>query len=195
MPHRLEAASPPVRRNGIRLLLNLSDLGTGDIPAITPAVGNSLAEAASVCLESEGHNPGIPLTVRGDKENSYALTWKPASAQAQLSWNDPDDATEKGAVGIAILVAKEELGYSIIRQSWKGTGFDYWMGDKSAEGFINKAGLEISGIRHGDDGAVGARVRQKLRQASRRGNSRLRTYAIVIEFSRPLAEVRENERS
>ena len=176
-------------------MLNLNDLGVGDIPAITPAVGNALAEAASICLESQGHTQGVRLTVRGYNDNAYVLIWNPVAAQAQLSWNDPDYATEKGAEGIAILVARAEFGYSIIRQSWKGTGFDYWMGDASSEGFLDKAGLEISGIRKGDDRAIRARVREKLRQIGRSANFRLRTYVIVVEFGRPVAEVRENERS
>ena len=148
-----------------------------------------------MCLESQGHDPGVQLAVRGDCDNSYSLTWQPVTAQAQLSWNDPGYATEKGAEGIAISLAKAEFGYSIIRQSWKGTGFDYWMGEASAEGFTDKAGLEISGIRKGDDQAIRARVRQKLRQASQSGDAGLRTYAVVVEFGRPIAEVRENERS
>ncbi len=176
-------------------MLHLNDLGSGEIPAITPAVGNALAEAASMCLESQGHIQGVRLTVRGYKDNVHVLTWNPIAAQAQLSWNDPDYATEKGAEGIAILVARAEFGYSIIRQSWKGTGFDYWMGEASVEGFVDKAGLEISGIRNGDDRAIRARVREKLRQVGRSSNSRLRTYVIVVEFGRPIAEVQENGRS
>ena len=176
-------------------MLNLNDLGAGDIPAITPAVGNALAEAAGICLESQEHTPGVRLTVRGYSDNVHVLTWDPVSTQAQLSWNDPNFATEKGAEGIAILVARAEFGYSIIRQSWKGTGFDYWMGEALDEGFLDKAGLEISGIRNGDDRAVRARVREKLRRAGRSANSGLRTYAIVVEFGRPVAEVQKNERS
>ena len=176
-------------------MLNLNDLGAGDIPAITPEVGNALAEAASICLESQRHTQGVELTVRGYSDNVHVLTWNPVAAQARLSWNDPNYATEKGAEGIAILLAKAEFGYSIIRQSWKGTGFDYWMGEASDEGFIDKAGLEISGIRNGDDRAIRARVIQKLRQADRSANSGLRTYVIVVEFGRPVAEVQKNERS
>ena len=176
-------------------MLNLNDLGAGEIPAITPAVGNALAEAAGICLESQGHTPGVRLTVRGHSDNIHVLTWTPVAAQAHLSWNDPNFATEKGAEGIALLVAKAEFGYSIIRQSWKGTGFDYWMGEASDEGFIDNAGLEISGIRNGDDPAIRARVREKLRQAGRSANPGLRTYVIVVEFGRPVAEVQENERS
>ena len=172
-------------------MLNLNDLGAGNIPAITSAVGNALAEAGAICLESQKHIPGVGLAVRGDHEKLYSLTWQPATEQARRSWNSPDTATEKGAESIAILIAKRAIGYSVVRQSRKGTGFDYWIGEESAEGFLDKAGLEISGIRRGNDRAVKARVREKLQQANRPGT--WPTYVIVVEFGTPQTEVRKNE--
>ena len=115
-------------------------------------------------MESQDHTQGVKLTVRGYYNNSYALAWPSITEQSRQFWDDPEYATEHGAVGIAVLIAKEEIGYEIIRQSRKGTGFDYWMGTASDEGFVNKAGLEISGIREGDNSSIKARVRQKLQQ-------------------------------
>lgn len=172
-------------------MLNLDDLGKGDIPAISPRVGASLAEAGGVCLESQGHAVGVQLTVRGYIDNSYALSWPRITEQSRQSWNDPENATEHGAMGIAVLIAKEEIGYEIIRRSWKGTGFDYWMGKASDEGFVNKAGLEISGIRKGDNSIIKARVRQKLQQTDQSDHTQLEIYVIVVEFGRPLAEVQK----
>ena len=168
-------------------MLNLNDLATGKIPAITSAVGSALAEAGAVCLESQGHVQGVSLSVRGHHNHIYPLTWKSTTAQTHRSWNDPGSATEKGAESIAILIAKRAIGYSVIRQSRKGTGFDYWIGEESSEGFRDKAGLEISGIRHGNDRTIRARVREKLLQANRSGI--WPTYAVVVEFGTPLAEV------
>ena len=172
-------------------MLNLNNLGKGDIPAISPRVGASLAEAGGVCLESQGHTQGVRLTVRGYCDKSYALAWPPITEQSCRSWNDPENATEHGAMGIAILIAKEEIGYEIIRRSWKGTGFDYWMGMASDEGFVNKAGLEISGIRKGDNSIIRARVRQKIQQTGQSDHTQLEIYVIVVEFGRPLAEVQK----
>lgn len=175
-------------------MLNLDDLGKGDIPAISPAFGKALAEAGGVCLESQGHSVGVQLIVRGYSDNSYALAWSPITEQSRRSWNDPEYATEHGALGIAVLIAKAEIGYSVIEASRRGTGFDYWLGEKSEmsdESLIYKAGLEISGIRHGDDHIIRARVREKLQQANRSGYPQLEIYVIVVEFGRPLAEVQE----
>ena len=182
------------RPSGILRLLDLNELATGGIPAITPALGASLAEAAGVCLESQGHSPGVALHVRGDSRTSYALAWPAISAQSLRAWNDPEEATEYGASAIAILLAKREIGYEVIRRSHNGTGFDYWLGDVTSEGFQDKAGLEISGIRRGRDSIVNARVEEKLRQARRSRLLRLPVYVIVVEFGRPLAEVRKDER-
>lgn len=99
-------------------------------------------------------------------------------------------ATEHGAVGIAVLLAQKEIGYTVIERSRKGTGFDYWMGEMSEHLFQNKARLEISGIRKGDDQNVRARVNQKLQQINR-SDGTLPSYVIVVEFGQPLAEVQE----
>ena len=172
-------------------MLDLNNLSKGAIPAISPSVGAALAEAGGVCLESQGHEQGIQLTVRGYHDNSYAMAWPCITRQSRLSWNDPENATEQGAVGVAVLIAKAQIGYEIIRQSWKGTGFDYWMGTASDEGFVNKAGLEISGIREGDNRIIKTRVRQKLQQTDRSDYPQLEIYVIVVEFGRPLAEVQK----
>ena len=112
-------------------MLELSDLGEGRTPAITSAVGNMLAEAAGVCLEAEGHAPGVHLLVRGYLDASYSLLWPLITVQALRTWNNRERATEFGAEGIALLLAEQELGYAVIECSRRGTGFDYWMGIKS----------------------------------------------------------------
>ena len=51
--------------------------------------------------------------------------------------------------------------------------------------------MEVSGIRNGNDGQVKTRVKQKLRQMNRSNDQKLPAYAIVVEFGRPLAEVKK----
>ncbi len=93
------------------------------------------------------------------------------------------------------MLAKMEIGYEVIRQSRIGTGFDYWIGQVSSEGFADKAGIEISGIRNGTEPEIRARVQEKLQQARGRVGHHFQTYAIVVEFGRPLAEVQRNDYS
>lgn len=176
-------------------MLNLNDLSEGNIPAITPAMGAALAEAGAVCLESQGHGPGVWLAVRGYRDNGYTLDWPAVSSQALHSWDDPRLATEMGAEGIAVLLAKAEIGHDVLRRAWQGTGFDYWLGAADAEGVQDMVGLEVSGIRRGDVRAVRARIREKLQQVGQFENQQPEAYVIVVEFGMPLAEIQRYERT
>jgi hypothetical protein len=100
-------------------------------------------------------------------------------------YNDPERATENGAYGIAILVIRDLTGFTVVEQSRKGTGFDYWLGYE--EGPMFKARLEVSGIRAGDESTISARVQQKVRQTKRSDSLSLPGYIVVIEFSQPRA--------
>ncbi len=175
-------------------MLNLNDLGNGLLPAISPYRGMALAEAGGVCLESRGHVMGAQLHVSGYANNIYPLAWPPINEQSRRTWKDLQEATEMGAMGIAVLLAKKETGHAVLERSRKGTGFDYWMGDESTEPFQAKARLEISGILDGSDPDVRRRVRQKLKQISH-SNGPLPAYVIVVEFGKPLARMQKNERS
>ena len=96
-----------------------------------------------------------------------------------------------GATGVAVLLAKQETDHVVIERSVKGTGIDYWLGDASdAPLFQRKARLEISGILQGNDRAVGARVRQKLRQVAR-SNCVLPAFVVVVEFGKPRAVIEQ----
>ena len=174
--------------------LDLNELAAGAIPAITPALGAALAEAAGVCLESQEHSPGVALTIRGYRDGSYSLTWVPVSEQARSrAYNEQTRATEMGAAGIATLLAQRVTGYLVMEPSRIGTGFDYWLGELSGGNLEYRAGLEVSGIRRGSHVDIRTRMREKLQQASQSGDQRWETYAIVIEFGRPLAEVQKND--
>lgn len=151
-----------------------------------------MAEAAGVCLESQGHTPGARLAVSGRNRRNYSLQWPLISAQSRRTWDDPEEATETGASGIAALLIIRETGYAPIARSRKGTGIDYWLGDTAdATDLEYKARLEVSGIRRGDSRTVSARVRQKLAQTDPSDPSGLPAYVIVVEFSSPRAEVRQ----
>ena len=171
-------------------MLDLNRLAAGCIPAITEAQGAMLAEAAGVCLESQGHVQNVRLTVVGGKRTGYMLTWLSVSKDgADNAWNDDVYATEHGAVGIAILLIREETEYEVIQSSRRGTGFDYWLGQRDERPFQRKARMEVSGIRRGDLRARRRRVREKLAQMSPSDDLNLPGYAVVIEFGQPAAEI------
>ena len=169
--------------------LDLRTLGDGSMIGLSSEVGASLAQAAAVCLQSQGHAQGVLLVVRGVVAASLPVTWKPADNQAQRSWANEIDATENGAVGIAIVLARRVLGYVVLSQSRHGTGFDYWLErDSSTQPFEDPISLEVSGIRRGTTARVATRLRQKLSQM-KAGSVAAPGYAIVVEFGRPRARV------
>lgn len=177
------------------MVLNLNNLGDSSIPGITPALGRALAEAAAVCLDSKGHQPGALIAIRGISDRSYTLKWRPASEQAHRIWQY-NRATEWGAEGIAVLLAERETPYTVIEAGVQLTGIDYWLGDESYAAFQRKARLEVSGIRQpGDhivsDNLIMQRVNDKLLQTNQSDDTQLPVFIIVVEFGRPVAEVHE----
>lgn len=177
-------------------MLDLNELGNG-LPAITPEWGGALAQAAGVCLESQGHRQGVLLRVAGYVNNTYPLDWPLINDQVRRTWADLQEATEYGATAIAVLLVKKEAGYAVVERSAKGTGIDYWLGHE-AEGppFQSKARLEVSGILsvEGSDSdvekAVAKRVREKRKQTQPSSGS-LPAYVVVVEFGSPLGEVQK----
>jgi hypothetical protein len=77
--------------------------------------------------------------------------------------------------------------YTIIERSRKGTGFDYWLGEKDSVLFQKIARLEVSGILQGDDTAMMNRYNAKVIQTEQSDDTALPAYISIIEFSRPKA--------
>lgn len=104
-------------------------------------------------------------------------------------WNDLEYTTEQAAYGIAFMIITRLTDFTVIERSRKGTGFDYWLGtenDDSLLPFQNKARLEISGIRAGDEKRINIRLKQKLEQ-TKPSDGILPAYVVVVEFSKPVA--------
>ncbi len=170
-------------------VLDLGDLGDGTMVGLSPEVGSSLAQAGAVCLESQSHVPGVDLAVTGRIVGTHPLHWEPPDDQARLSWGNEIDATEDGAAGIALLLARRLMNLVVMSRSRHGTGFDYWLGGDTAEPPIQGAvRLEVSGVRSGPSAVVARRLKQKLDQMQR-GDPTFAGYAIVIEFGRPTTAV------
>ena len=192
-------------------MLDLRELDTDDMPGMSRVKGNYLAKAAAVCLDHHGHLQGVRLTVQGSFDNSYALAWPEATAQDRRTFADSGEATERGAEGIAILLAIREIGYTVVLRSRKMTGFDYWLGnddtlnvsDAEREATLEmlpyledvnltvRGRMEVSGIFQDTGYRLRERVNEKLRQTSRSDTLRLPAYVVVVEFSKPVAEVVE----
>lgn len=159
------------------------------MPALSAHEGGSLAEAASICLEASAHISPVALLVRGDYNQTISLKFLPVNDQMRRTHGDPDVATERGACAIAILLLSALREYTLVQRSYKGTGVDYFLGRKDDFLFQNSARLEVSGIRRGSEAEIRRRMRVKLEQTERSDASQLPAIIVIIEFSRPLAEV------
>jgi hypothetical protein len=169
--------------------MDISALHAG-FPGISPEWGASLAQAASVSLEAQGHIAPRECIVYGSVSALHDLTWPATTDQIRRTWNDIDEAVEHGAYGMAALLVAEHTDLEVVERSRKGTGFDYWLGPKGVESglFQQAARLEVSGIGRGDESAVNSRVKKKLEQTAV-SDGLLPAYVVVVEFGTPCARV------
>jgi len=170
------------------LRLDIADLACGS-PGLTPEEGESRGQAASVCMVNQGHNSPTPTRLSGDYSQICDLVWKTPNQQATRCWNDMQEATERGAYGIAALIVQQLMGLWIVERSRKGTGFDFWLGPRGTDGllFQDKTRLEVSGILNGDDADISYRLESKVRQMRRSTGPGV---AIVVEFGSPECRIR-----
>jgi hypothetical protein len=148
-----------------------------------------LASAAAVCLEERKHHLGAVISVRGHCDVSFTLHWPETTDQIRREWADSQEATEEGAVAIAIVLSDMVTDYHVIERAYKGLGFDYWLGKKTDFLLQNAARLEVSGIRRGDDQEIDARVKRKIKQTEQSRHLKLPAVVIVVEFGGPTAVV------
>jgi len=141
--------------------------------------------------ENREHKSGVTFHLAGMKAAQFLMEWSPVDNQARRSHNDLQEATERGAYGIAILIVCDLTGMVVVERSAKGPGFDYWLGnededDASDELFAKKARLEVSGILSSSRSQAQARVRGKREQM--KPSDRLAPgYVAVVEFGTPIA--------
>jgi hypothetical protein len=164
--------------------LDIRALSSGS-GAITAEFGAAIAQAAGICLEREGHKQGAPMSVGGLHIARFACAWNPCDERMRRCWNDPEHATEHGAIAFAVLLVDRLMDLKVTVQSRKKTGFDYWVGTDGNYLFQNKARLEISGIGHGTAAQINQRVRDKLKQTEQSTSTGFEAIVVVVEFGSP----------
>ena len=166
--------------------VHLRDLTT--YVQVSPGAGASMAEAASVCFEDQGHHSGVSMRVQGSYTSIFVVEWDGTTDEMRSTWADEQVTTEQGAYGCAILVVERLAGLRVVERSRKRTGFDWWLGHADDKLFQKKARLEISGIRRGKD-KINARVNQKKQQTTRSDATKLEALVVVVEFGEPVSHV------
>ncbi|MBF0457952.1 MAG: hypothetical protein HQK99_08670 [Nitrospirae bacterium] len=171
--------------------IDLSDLGTGEIPTLRAGCGLAFAESAGVCFEEQGHYDSVELRVEGDFEESFRLALPEVTDQMRRCYADKERATEDGAYGVAIMLILNLTDYTVVEKSRKGTAFDYWLGKKDDYDPFNKqARLEVSGILKGNDSDINYRSKNKLTRLQKQVNS-LPAFIIIVEFSKPKSNIKK----
>jgi hypothetical protein len=149
------------------------------------------SEAASVCLDNQGHKSGKEIKIEGDLEGQFKLVWKEITQQIRSSRNDLEDAVEGGAYCLAMLVIEKLTSLKVTKQSQKRTGFDYWLGEGNEPGIQGLARLEVSGILKGTKGQINQRLKEKMRQTQKSDNLNIPAYIVIVEFSQPIMKIKK----
>ncbi|MCU0499943.1 MAG: hypothetical protein MUF87_21540 [Anaerolineae bacterium] len=175
----------------------LADIVERHLPGVTQIIAAHHMQACLICLDYHRHVSGLQLTVVNEQTNEkYYLNWdEQVDDQMRRSWKDLQEATEQGAVAIAILLVINCTEYTIIERAAKGNGFDYWLledalYDENELIPTGTARLEVSGIIHAEkEREIRARVKEKIKQTQVSDDGHLPALIMVIEFSRPEAHM------
>jgi hypothetical protein len=160
--------------------------------ALTPPLGGSYEEAASVCL-SRHHGSPVEVTLSDNgSESSAELAWTAPDLRVLDAWANSTDTTEAGAYCCVIAGVELLRGRYAVRRAETGTGADYYIGEVGAgeTDLENCLRLEVSGVGTGDHREVSKRLLEKVRQAQQ-GSSSLPALAGVFGFSAKLLMLRD----
>lgn len=152
-------------------------------PGLTPALGQSFTEAASVCL-SRHHKPPVAVSVKHDgNDESRVVNFSVPDARVRNAHANETDATEAGAYGVSLAAVEAVAGLVAVRRAETLTGADWYVAPNGTEieDLENCIRLEVSGTDAGSSGDVARRLREKVAQAAR-GASNLPAIAAVVGF-------------
>lgn len=163
-------------------VLQFSDLPARH-PGVSPGVGMSYKEAASVCLDRHHTSPAT-FSVRDNMATSAADTlWTPPDSTLMHAWANEIDTTEAGGYAIALAAVELMRGLVAIRRAETRTGADYYLGlpGASPDDLETAIRLEISGSAAGSLSSLETRLKQKMSQTEA-GDSNLPAMAVVVGF-------------
>jgi hypothetical protein len=151
--------------------------------SLTSFVLGSLAEAASVVLEqlhpAVEQRVGCALELDEHTKAEGPLCWSAPTLQARATHANENNASEDGAVAVAIVAVHRSLGYRVVARAEHRSGADYLMWDPT-KGEDELVRLEVSGII----GVASARSRLRVKvEELENGRDRRPGVACVVRFS------------
>jgi hypothetical protein len=152
-------------------------------PGLTQALGQTYAEAASVCL-SRHHQPPVTVSLKhaGNDERRVVIFAVP-DARVRNAHANETDATEAGAYAVSLAAVEAVVGLVAVRRAETLTGADWYIAREGTEieDLESCIRLEVSGINAGASSDVRRRLGEKVAQAAR-GKSNLPAMAAVVGF-------------
>ncbi|MEM1124004.1 MAG: hypothetical protein AAGJ18_26440, partial [Bacteroidota bacterium] len=67
----------------------------------------------------------IILQVTGNYKDKIQLHWKQVDLQTRQTWQNLNESVEDAAYGLSIITIWNFTPYKVLKQSFKGSGFDY----------------------------------------------------------------------
>lgn len=156
---------------------------------LSPGRAGQYAEALSRCLdEIDAARPwALAVSDSGDPA-AYDVHWQEHTDQIRRAWAAPREATEDGAVAIALRVACCRRQSTVLYQAGAdGTGCDWFLTTADDDtAFLGESKetwvLEVSGTM-GDEAVFRKRLNAKVKQVQTEQTKHLRRVAAVVGFA------------
>lgn len=152
-------------------------------PGLTSALGESYAEAASVCL-SRHHRPPVTLSLKhAGNDELRVVNFVVPDARVSNAHANETDATEAGAYGVSLAAVEAVVGLVAVRRAETLTGADWYVAPNGTDivDLESCIRLEVSGSSAGASADIKRRLGEKVAQAAR-GQSNLPAIAAVVGF-------------
>lgn len=162
-------------------------------PGISETGAPFLIEAAKICLELNGHLPGVALKITGEYEEEIQLFWKSGITQQQIkAWGDKVEAVEYAATCISVLLISALTEFAVEERLGQTDLGDYLL--ETHAGNLKTAILEVSGIFKENRGnTIEARIskKEKTIENKRHLNRKDLIFTIVTEFGAPKSKIKK----
>lgn len=173
-------------------IMDINELSRKNFHGCNSTMANVMIESASVCFNKHFSESQVSFSVTGDFSQNFVLKYKSVDNSMIATYNDADEAAEKGAYAIAFCIIEKFTGLKPMFKSAKNNGFDYYMGYEVPDDFLNFspiARLEVSGIlKVSKNNSMEKRFNNKVKQIqSYTGNSP--AYVVIVGYNESIAKV------
>jgi hypothetical protein len=173
-------------------IMDINELSHKNFHGCNSTMANVMIESASVCFNKHFSEAQVSFSVTGDFSQNFVLKYKSVDNSMIATYNDADEAAEKGAYAIAFCIIEKFTGLKPMLKSAKDNGFDYHMGYEAQDDFLNFspiARLEVSGIlKVSKNNSMEKRYNSKVKQIQSYSNDSP-AYVVIVGYNESMAKV------